>query len=297
MIFRQNDDGTLKIGVRQSWVNDALMCMERGRLAYMKPEFRRGSDATVLGTAMHTAIEQVLLGKCDINDIGDAAVFGLQQAMNSDERWTYTSLTPEDMRPLAIAMSQGWARDVAPHVEFGGIVEHKFYVPMNTIEHDGKEYVIQLEGTMDYVSPSGKLWDWKSAKRKYNQRELQKQNIQSQVYALAAVKSGLVSDWPVSFTFGVMIRKEKSEGSRTTVIRTARHGAWIERQITNLVSAALRLGNDLPWPQVDQGYLCSETWCPWWSVCKGAALTTDDTRIDESSLTLNGGKTNANEQR
>lgn len=279
MIYRQNDDGTMKIGVRQSWVNDALMCMERGRLAYMKPEFRRGSDATVLGTAVHTAIEQVLEGKCDAADIGDAAIFGLQQSMNSGENWSYTSIAPEDMRPLAISMATAWTQDIMPSVPFGGEVEHRFYVPMGTVLHNGIEIPIQLEGTMDYVAPNGELWDWKTAKRKYNQRELQKQNIQSQVYALAAMNSGLVNEWPVRFNFGVMIRKAKSEGAITSVIRTARHGKWIETQIKNLVSAALRLGDDLPWPQVDQGYLCNSTWCPWWSVCKGASVTDDDMQV------------------
>lgn len=276
MRFRYDNDNNLTIGVRQSWVNDALMCLERGRLSFVKPEFRRGSDATVLGTAMHSAIEQVLLGKCDAADIGDAAIFGLQQAMNSDEKWSYTSISPDEMRPLAISMSQAWARDVMPHVEFGGSVEHRFYVPIGTVDVNGQTVNVQLEGTMDYVSPNGELWDWKSAKRKYNQRDLQKSNIQSQVYALAAVKGGLVSDWPVRFTFGVMIRKPKSEGSTTSVIRTARHGRWIETQIKNLVSAALRMGSEHPWPQVDQGFLCNSTWCPWWSVCKGAAVTDDD---------------------
>jgi len=287
--IRTDDNGneTLWIGVRQSWVNDALMCPERGRLGFMKPEFRRGSDATVLGTAMHTAIEQVLTGKCSPNDIGDAAIFGLQQAMNADERWTYTSIDPADMRPLAVAMSKAWVRDVMPAVEFGGKVEHKFMVPLGFIEVNGRQVGIQLEGTMDYVSPSGTLWDWKSAKRKYNQRDLQKSNIQSQVYALAACKSGLVTDWPVRFTFGVMIRKQSSEGQMVSIIRTARHGAWIEQQIKNMVGAALRMGNDQPWFQIDQGYLCNETWCPWWSVCKGAHILSDDLH-GSSSTTQQG---------
>lgn len=286
--IRKNEDGTdqLWIGVRQSWVNDALMCLERGRLGYMKPEFRRGSDATVLGTAMHTAIEQVLLGKCDPADIGDAAIFGLQQSMNGPENWTYTSIDPNDMRPLAIAMSQAWVRDVMPSVELGGKVEHKFMVPLGFIDVDGQQVGIQLEGTMDYVSPSGTIWDWKSAKRKYNQRDLQKSNIQSQVYALAACKSGLVTDWPVRFTFGVMIRKQSSEGQMVSVIRTHRNGVWIEQQIKNLVASAIRMGDNNPWPQIDQGFLCNEVWCPWWSVCKGSTILTDD--LHGSSLTPEG---------
>lgn len=279
MIFRTitDDDGAevRSIGVRQSWVGNALMCLERGRLDITSPEFRSGSDATVLGTAMHSAIEQVLLGNCGLDGLGDAAIEGLETAMNR-ENWKYTSVDPADMRPLAIAMSEAWGRDVYPQVELGGQVEYKFNVPLSSVMIGDEVVRINLEGTMDYVSPSGVLWDWKSAKRKYNQRELQKQNIQSQVYALAAIKSGLASDWPVRFNFGVMIRKKQSEGSITPIVRTHRHGLWIERQVVNLVSAALRMGINHTWPQIDQGYLCNSTWCSHWSQCKGAHLIASD---------------------
>ena len=46
-----------RIYVRQSWLNDVLMCPERARLAHKNPHMRMASDATIIGTAVHHAIE------------------------------------------------------------------------------------------------------------------------------------------------------------------------------------------------------------------------------------------------
>ena len=48
--------------VRQSWLGDMAICPERARLGLVRPEFRTGSDATIIGTAIHTGIEAVLNG-------------------------------------------------------------------------------------------------------------------------------------------------------------------------------------------------------------------------------------------
>jgi hypothetical protein len=48
--------------VRQSWLGDMAICPERARLGVVRPEFRSGSDATIIGTAIHTGIEAVLNG-------------------------------------------------------------------------------------------------------------------------------------------------------------------------------------------------------------------------------------------
>lgn len=54
------DEEAKRIYVRQSWLGDMTICAERGRLGITRPEFRSSSDATIIGTAMHTGIEAVL---------------------------------------------------------------------------------------------------------------------------------------------------------------------------------------------------------------------------------------------
>ena len=57
------DEENKIIYVRQSWLGDLAICPERARLGQVKPEFRTGSDATIIGTSIHTGIESVLKGE------------------------------------------------------------------------------------------------------------------------------------------------------------------------------------------------------------------------------------------
>lgn len=272
-------DGT-NIYVRQSWLGDALMCLERGRNYIVKPEWRTGSDATVLGTAVHAAIESVLGGTAfylyEMVDAFKAAL--VSESQNTVFNWTSMSSFSE-MENYGVAMCGSWYENIQPQVPRDGLIEHKFLVPL--CEVDG--YTVHMTGTMDYIVPNDGIWDWKTSARKYNQWEKQRHNVQSSFYALAAVKTGLMSETPVSFKFGVMTRSLKSDGQVVAVQRAASHLSWIETQTRNVVASALRMGTDNPWPQVDQHNLCSSKWCPYWSICKGAHVSEHEHTWKESN--------------
>lgn len=266
------------IYVRQSWLGDALMCAERGRFAMTMPEWSSGSDATVLGTAVHAGIEHALT-----NDTADVSAMSdvMNASLNSAEEGTFKWTSMKDtgvMSDYGVAMLKAWVKDIRPHVESGGLVEHNFTVPFGKVIVDDTEYVLHYNGTIDYVTPSGDVWDWKTAARKYQQGEKQRQSIQASVYANAVVRLGLKEMFPVAFKFGVMTRSHKSEGQIVEVMRSMAHASWVETQTRNIVASALRMGTDNPWMQVDQHYLCSEQWCSWWSICKGAHLSEQDNR-------------------
>jgi hypothetical protein len=266
------DDENKRIYVRQSWLGDALMCMQRGRFQITHPEFRTGSDATIMGTAVHTAIERVLVGDVDPKDIGSVAISAVQ-ALQQEDNWKQTNIKPETIEPHTGIMAETWVREIMPHVMFGGQVEYKFKVPTNSFVQVGNDvYEMWFEGTMDYLSPDGVLWDWKTSSRKYSQVEKQKQNIQSSVYAFAACYNEL-STFPVQFNFGVMTRATNSQGQVVPVQRTSAHGSWVVKQAASLVQSAVRMGQEINWPINDQHFLCSEAWCSWWSVCKGAHVS------------------------
>lgn len=262
-----------RVYVRQSWLGDMMICMERGRLADIKPEFKTGSDATIMGTSVHHGIEQVLGGHIQPENIAESTVYKLGQLM-SEGGWKHVNIKPDDMAPLAGIMSDTWVRDIFPYVQEGGRIEQNFAVPTGrSVQVDvDKVYELWFSGTMDYVTPDGRLWDWKTAARKYSQSEKQKQSIQASVYAFAAVSLGY-TDWDVQFNFGVMTRSYKSQGQFVPVIRTKAHGDWVVEQATNMVTSALRMGHGTPWPQNDQHFLCNKDWCPWWSICKGARVS------------------------
>lgn len=265
-------DDSKRVYVRQSWLGDAMICMERGRLQSVMPEFRTGSDATIMGTAVHAAIEQVLSGAVQASDIGDAAVTSLEGLMET-ETWKQTNIKPETMKPNVAAMAKTWVDHISHKLEFGGLIEHHFNVDTERkVDINGEPYELWFSGTMDYIEPNGTIWDWKTAARKYSQSEKQKQSIQASVYALSAVIDGH-SKFDVQFNFGVMTRAEKSQGQIVPVQRTSAHAKWVVEQAATLVQAATRIGYDNPWLKNDQHFLCSQTWCPWWSVCKGAYVS------------------------
>ena len=51
------EDTNVHYRVRQSWLNDFMLCPERSRLAITLPQWRSGSGATAIGTGIHAAIE------------------------------------------------------------------------------------------------------------------------------------------------------------------------------------------------------------------------------------------------
>jgi hypothetical protein len=280
MLIKDNN-----IYIRQSWLGDALMCMERGRLAMKEPTWSIGSDATMLGTGVHTAIELFINnnGAVSLDDMKDEMRVDIN---SSEEKFKWTSMeTYEDIFKMGDKLIKAWWDDIRKHVPLGGVVEQKFTVPIGMLDVDDKKYFLHYSGTMDYVAPDGIIWDWKTAARKYSQLEKQKQSIQASVYANAAVKLGLSPGFPVSFNFGVMTKAAKSEGQIITVYRTEAHSKWIETQTRNLVASALRMGQENSWPQVDQHNLCSERWCSWWSICKGAHLSAFDNTATATTIT------------
>lgn len=272
------------VSVRQSWLNDAMLCPERARLKVNLPDWDSPSDATTLGTAVHTAIEHVLNYEASPNDMAFIMAEDIKQ-MSETKPFKWTSMkTIDQMIDYGVHMTEAWARDIYPEVERGGEVERSFTVFLNEFEHtDGKPVKVFLNGTMDYVTPSGVVWDWKTSARKYSQAEKQKMAIQASVYAYAVKNLFLAPDWPVQFKYGVMTRSTNSVGQIVPIVRTEAHGEWLRSQVTNIVRNGMRAGFEDPWLANDQNYLCSQRWCPFWSICKGAHLSESDNNMEASN--------------
>jgi hypothetical protein len=277
-----NGNGVTKIYIRQSWLGDALMCPERARLIGLHPETRKENDSAMMGTAVHTGIEAVLRGEIAPSDIAEHSVTAFrakEYTMMKDEGKSIniTNTEPRNWDKHIASMADAWVRDIMPHVPEGGDCEWKFEAKIADVENSLFQYELWFEGTMDYFHPQG-IWDWKTAARKYYQAEKQSQNIQSAVYAEAATRLGLI-DYDVEFNFGVMIRNASSTGQIVPVVRTAKHGEWITEQTIALVNNLLTVDKYMPssrWLINDQHFLCSQRWCPVWSMCKGSYITSDN---------------------
>lgn len=268
------DHENKRIYVRQSWLGDVLMCPERARLGLIHPERRSASDATIMGTAVHTGIEYFLnTEQPDFSDVVATAV--KQWNVLAEQPHNHSSGIGAHEAPLLIeAMTLGFMEVIAPQVERGGKTEFKFATPLG-LNVDG--YDVFLKGTMDYITPSGVIWDWKTSKRAYNEKDKQAHSVQASVYALAASVLGMVPDSDdVEFGFGIMIRQDRPKAQVVTVHRSAAHGKWLSDQIESVVIMAHRLSMHVPWLKNDQGNLCSPKWCDHWKACKGKLIKDDE---------------------
>lgn len=274
-----DDDGS--IWFRQSWLDTANRCGERGRLAVVKPEWNESeNDAALIGTATHEAIERCLNGELETAEqVGQSAYHAALRICEeaSQEggvgiKWTKWSL-PGQLGEHARRCANAWYQEVRPQIVPGGHTEVEFKVPLGT--RRGRAYGIT--GTVDYVSPDGVLVDWKTASRKFYQREKQRAAIQPTVYAAAAVRGAfpVEFEYPVTFRYGVMVRgNEKATTQLLDVRRSNAHDQWLMDQIETYIDLADAMGVERHWPRNEDHYLCNESWCPWWAICKGARLST-----------------------
>ena len=283
----EEENGITRIYVRQSWLGDALMCPERARLISLHPETRKENDSAMMGTACHAGIEAVLRDEISPLSIGEYSISSFRAAetdlLNQNKKINITNTEPRNWDKHIASMSDAWVRDIMPLVPKGGVSEFKFSAKVADVADAIFPYELWFEGTMDYFHPT-EIWDWKTAARKYYQAEKQNQNIQSAVYAKAATSLGLI-DYDVKFNFGVMIRNASSTGQIVPVVRTANHGDWIVEQTKTLVNNLLTISNRWPssrWLANDQHFLCSERWCPVWSMCKGSYITSDNNNAEEA---------------
>lgn len=276
--MRIAEDG--KVWVRQSWLNDVMICPERSRLAVVMPEWRQGSDATHIGTAVHRGIEHILTGGT-IKESYGVAQDKLEELIKTEPFKVNSTNGEAHMREFVTIMMGTFENEVLQHVTLGGQVEAKFGVKLFDLPEDTSlpfdaQPQVWLGGTMDYVDPNGIVWDWKTAGRKYSQGEKQRQSIQATAYSYASVEMGWASGYPVRFNYGVMTRASKSVGQIVPVLRTQSHVDWFKHQVQSVVQPFVKLGLDTPWMANDQHGLCSEKWCTYWSVCKGSRLSDYD---------------------
>lgn len=279
MRFDENNN----IWIRQSWLDDAMRCPERGRLQVMKPEWDGPSDATTLGTGAHAGVEyRLTAGDVWSRDVAyrhiERAIY--EELDQPNVRWNKYDDVTELLR-RAWNCFDAWERDIFPQVPQPGSAEVKFRVPLYTLP-DGR--TVGIEGTQDWVPHEvNALWDWKFPGRDYKQADKQRSAIQPTIYSLAAVKGGLQSvtdfefHWPIDFTYGIGVTLATSARAQVfTVRRTEAHAEWAVSRIKSFVELALNYGLERPWPANDDHFLCSDKWCPWWGICKGAHMTWRD---------------------
>ena len=274
------DNNTNSIWFRQSWLDTAFRCPERGRQAIVKPEWDElTSDSALIGTAVHHGIEQFLHG----NIASPTQITGEAQQFLSDYneplKWTkYEQF--DQLAEQADVCAQGWVNDILPNLPNldNAQPEVQFKIPL----WSQYGYTVGITGTIDLIA-DGQLWDWKTSAREYRAREKQKYAIQPTIYAMAALNSDLIDqvNYPIDFTYGIMVRGSKPKGQILSVTRHRGHADFATKRMMQLVELFVMFGLDRTWPMNDDHFLCNSTWCPWWSICKGTHLTAAHDRVGD----------------
>lgn len=269
-------DGRYVHTFRQSWLKTADTCLQRARLEWAGEFERWETDAASMGTAIHAAIEASLT---DLRDYGcpltieDAievaqATFSELMAL-PNFRWVQVT-EPTARKDIAAAV-RAWHERVLPDLE-------PLHMELNfgpLVLHEDDQRVIQLTGSIDYVDMALGLVDWKTANRRYERWEYQRWAIQPTVYTWAASQLGIYGgEMPADghpFTYFVFLKGgDRGDVQQLTVTRTPADWGWLKRKCFSL--AILHEAGLPEWPRNDNHALCSERWCPAWSICKGAAV-------------------------
>lgn len=277
--MRLDSDG---LHLRQSEINDWLICPERFRFGLVNVDeggIGFESDAALVGTAIHAAIEyEFTVGPQDRTTLDELAL-GRYAKFAADYRSdgsvffsenTYNGVDAKAFTDIVDLVGKWYESEIrAEYLQFEDVVsEWEFDVPFCTI--DGMK--IWLTGTADLLIPEVGLVDWKTAGREYQRWEKHRWAVQPTVYTYAAHHLGYFSETPIDFTFQVFPRGRKGGVQTVSVWRDEGHWRWLERLINPMVRAIV---GDAPvkwsgvWPMNDQHALCSEKWCPFWSGCKG----------------------------
>lgn len=263
--------------VHQSDLDTWSRCNERFRLSLQHPQlFEPSNDAAVRGTGMHHAVALVLSEKIKPSEAPEAAYAEVLRVCADKPVVMVKDQLPTVVAQKSAKMTEAWCRHILPHVEPGGLVETEFRLPL-PLERGGLRVV--LAGQVDYIPPSRgpDLWDWKTAGRKYTQREKQRTAIQPTVYsyALSHGAFGEPVAPPITFRYGVCVMNNETVTTQMLdVQRTSAHEGWLLDVIDAFLNLMQGVGMERAWPRDEDHYLCNEVWCPAWHMCKGARLVT-----------------------
>lgn len=264
-------DGRWRHTMRSSWFSKFGMCPEQAAADYFGEVPDRHTDATARGTAVHAAIEYALVEKRDAETPKRYLVVdALDHALNMLWPWDTVKNDRKTVRRHANIMINEWYDNVLPHVN-AIKVEEAFEIPF--VMDDKRE--ITLTGHIDCIDGDYICWDWKTASRPYELWEQQRWNAQSTAYSFGAwyLLSDRLDPHMDNQYFRFCVLLDNGTHQYVDVKRNHSHVAWLAHQATTiamLIERAVR-----PWPLVDSGWWCSETYCSKFASCKGLYMKAD----------------------
>ena len=246
--------------VRQSSIKTADMCLERFRNDIWGITKEPIKDAATLGTACHSAAEDVLNAKidgvCEMSLEDAVTAFGhhWEDAMSTIDVWA--SYSPEKAWDVGATKVTAWYEQVYPELKPVAVEED-----FDVVLFEDSERVVRIRGTIDLVERD-RLWDWKFPKNDYSRNawQYERWDVQSIAYCYAM---GIQN-----FSYAIM--HPKGIG-RMNLVRDDRHFEWLRQKVLG-ICRYVEAQPPAPWVMGDDGWWCSEKWCANWRTCKGATM-------------------------
>ena len=260
------DDGRLELTMRQSSFGTFGICQERARRENLEGAVQVDTDAAVVGTCVHAAIEL---------DLSDRAAGG--------DGYSYDTLYDVFVEEWRDWSSRPSFRHVKytddSAIRWGALCLHHWYEGIreqldplevewgfNFQVYEDDASVIRYSGTCDLIDRNFGLVDWKTSGRgPYQEWEKQRWAAQPTIYTQAYHYYQLGTGQPTSevydFTYGVMYAK----GIQVfRVQRGPEEWAW---QLEKAKDVLRLIQTDQPsWPRNDEHSLCSPLWCGEWAL-------------------------------
>ena len=235
--------------IRQSDISTFRMCPEKLRT---QPDESTGTDATLVGTAVHSACELYLRHPAETTESQMVELAHQQVREGWGSVRQIQMIEAEAYKFSAASIRSFWKRrHLLPQ---GGFVERSF--KLDGVWSD-QFRTISITGTPDYDTP-GMIWDFKTSAMSYEKEGwmVQRYGIQPTVYCLASylINGGEIPE----FTF-IRLPKDGSDMEMLTVTRT--HSDFQALMYELLAMARLRESNLSHWPVKPTGWWCSPKWC------------------------------------
>lgn len=236
---------------RQSDIATFHLCPEKLRTA---PAKSQGSDATLVGSALHEGIETFLKseGEASRETCERAAVGMLEREWDGVRQVQMDSLR-EAHNYLLTCFETFWKNRT--HFPMGGEIEQRFDIKNAYVD---AQRSISLQGTTDYFHHGHRaIFDWKTNSASYHKDfwRVQRYAVQPTIYCMAM---DMMHGFIPSFTF-VRFPKSGGDMEMATVERdVADFGAMMHQLLTmaQLIEAQLPA-----WPTMPTNWWCSPKWC------------------------------------
>ena len=233
-----------------------LRCPRQWKHKYIDKIPQKPSGNMQLGKVMHKAIQSALIEGANMEETIDSYLEGFNaeegeaMVMTGDQlAWSKKAILDQDLNE--------WIQFEG--AEGTGEVEIRMDFTMPGLP-------LPLVGYIDYISPDGTVWDFKTSGSSWNEEKAVKET-QPAFYAAALVQSGF--ELPIKFNYLVLVKNKtpkiqifELELTEKDLTRAYRMAADAHRGI----SAELFYANP-------SGWWCSSKTCDFWNICEAGRIS------------------------